>query len=388
MKILHVLSDVKVPVNPDVESSSGLVHACLQIAARQADRGHDVTVWFSSAVPRHARWRGVTLTGVVPWPWARVPLSRRTMDFSRHGPLLLQTFRRPYDVVHAHGFAYLRGVRARLRFVHFHSDPAWGGLTERDYARLARDVDGVLAVNHVIAETVKARVTPFPPVYPVPVAPSVRLDGESVAHPLTVRARLGIPADGFALLYAGAILREKGVAELLEAFEKLPQGADGPFLLIAGSSSLWGTADNRMSPYEKECRRFVVERRLSLRVRWLGLLNRPQLWSTYRAADAVIIPSQWPEPAPLVLLDSLSLGVPVIATAVGGIPEYLDGGGLLVEPVPDSMARGITSLRRHPELRRQLASAGSVRAETWSWERTVQELDKIYHLPRGRIGAV
>ena len=104
--------------------------------------------------------------------------------------------------------------------------------------------------------------------------------------------------------------------------------------------------------------------RLGDRARFLGSVPRERVLRLFRAADASLLSSAW-ENLPHTVLESLALGSPVIATAVGGVPELVRDGenGLLVPP-GDSAALA-TAIRRFfadEDLRRRLAEGapGSV----------------------------
>jgi glycosyltransferase involved in cell wall biosynthesis len=85
-------------------------------------------------------------------------------------------------------------------------------------------------------------------------------------------------------------------------------------------------------PERGELARMISERGLGDRVRMLGALPRSETIEWMRAADAVILPSDW-ENFPHVAVEALAAGTPVIATAVGGVPEIIETGsnGILVE---------------------------------------------------------
>lgn len=378
MRILHVLFNGTVPDRPDVDPSSGIVQACLQIAREQVKAGHRVSVYFPSRPARRWEWEGVQMLGTPNWPWARLRVKSRVLDFSSYGPLLLTSWRSRYDVVHAHGFGYLRGIHAQGVVQHFHADPQWAGFTARDYRRVAHDVRAIVTVNHAIAETLRATESPLPPVFPVPIGVR-RPDGaRDPSERQRSRRALGLDQGAFVLLFVGAVVPDKGVAELLSAFSALEPSNDGPFLLIAGSSSLWRSESRDETPYEQRCREFIRNTGLLPRVRWLGLLDRPRLVQAYAGADALVVPSQWPEAACLAALEGLSLGIPVVATAVGGVPEYLRNAAWLVAPDPLSLADGLERVRHDGALRESLAQAGLKVVGERTWPMTVAQLEDVY----------
>ncbi len=111
------------------------------------------------------------------------------------------------------------------------------------------------------------------------------------------------PGDRFA--YVGRLSSEKGIATLIEAAAR----ADVPLDII-------GTG-----PAERSLRGLAA--RLSCDVRFHGYLAGEALHEAIAAARAVVVPSEWYENAPLTVLEASALGKPVIASAIGGLPELL-----------------------------------------------------------------
>lgn len=136
----------------------------------------------------------------------------------------------------------------------------------------------------------------------------------------SLRAKLHLSSDARVILYAGRIRRGKGLHVLIDSIRQLVARGVDCQLVVAGY------ADER--DYEQAIRRSAA----TLPVSWIGWSADPV--DIYRAADLVVLPSIWPEPISLVLLEGLASGVPVIASKVGGIPEVLAGdlSSLLVPP--------------------------------------------------------
>jgi glycosyltransferase involved in cell wall biosynthesis len=84
-------------------------------------------------------------------------------------------------------------------------------------------------------------------------------------------------------------------------------------------------------------------------------------YAAYAAADAVLFPSEWPEPWGLVPLEAMSVGRPVVATGTGGSAEYLeDGVNCLLFPAGDAtaLAARVRELAASPELQARLREGG------------------------------
>ncbi len=109
-----------------------------------------------------------------------------------------------------------------------------------------------------------------------------------------------------------------------------------------------------------DLRRRVAELDLDGRVRFSGPLNRDAVLMLFRAADASLLTSSW-ENFPHTVVEALAAGTPVIATAVGGVPELVRDGenGLLVPAGDhDALAAAIRRLIGEPGLRKRLRCSG------------------------------
>src|SRR5690606_31901496 len=106
-------------------------------------------------------------------------------------------------------------------------------------------------------------------------------------------------------------------------------------------------------------------------VRVLGGLPRPQVISAFHAADIAVLASQPTregkrEGIPVVLMEAMASGLPVVSTAISGIPELVEDGGtgLLVPPADAlSLADALDGLIRDSELRQRLGEAGRRKVE-------------------------
>lgn len=176
-----------------------------------------------------------------------------------------------------------------------------------------------------------------------------------------VRQSLGFPEDCFVLLFCGRLVQAKGVRELLAALEKLPERV---CLVLAGSTN-YGLPVTE--PYEREVR--AMAERFGPRVAFTGFVQPEGMPRYYAVADAVVMPSQVEEGAPLVALEGMAAGRPVIATRSGGIPEYLNGDcGILVDregDLPGALAAAVLRLQSDPALCRTMGEAGRAHAQQY-----------------------
>jgi glycosyltransferase involved in cell wall biosynthesis len=171
-----------------------------------------------------------------------------------------------------------------------------------------------------------------------------------------VRCRQGV-GERFVVLVVGQLIPEKGIDVAIRAMASLPPRA---LLWIVGSGPQAHALASRIAVLG-----------LSDRVHMLGIQANVEPY--LQAADVLVCPSTWAEAAGLVNLEAQSCGLPVVASRIGGIPEYVVEGrtGLLFEPGDAAaLARQINRLVDDPELRRGM----SVQARNWALEQFAPEV--------------
>jgi glycosyltransferase involved in cell wall biosynthesis len=135
------------------------------------------------------------------------------------------------------------------------------------------------------------------------------------------RASLGVEPDRRLVGFVGRLSHEKGIDVLLEAMGELARRDARTDLAIVGSG-----------PLEPTLRARAAGLALGDRVRFLGHRGHDELPRWLRAFDVLCLPSRR-EGCPNVVLEALACGRPVVASAVGGVPELLrEGNGILVPP--------------------------------------------------------
>lgn len=158
------------------------------------------------------------------------------------------------------------------------------------------------------------------------------------------------PADAAPqILYIGRLVPEKGQSVLLEAVSKLARRGHTPRLTLAGDGAI-----------RPRLERLAEELGIASQVTFLGAVGQDDLHELYSSASIFCLPS-FAEGVPVVLMEAMAMGVPVVTTRIAGIPELVEDGrgGLLVAPGrADELADAIERLLADPALREQLGSHG------------------------------
>ena len=222
--------------------------------------------------------------------------------------------------------------------------------------RLAvRAVSAITAVSEKVAREYRERLGISRRIEIVENGVPVR--GRRTDHRADVRHELGIADDMFVFLAVGNVKLEKGYEDLVEACHRLGREAAGkPFcVIVAGGIE----DDGHMASLRARAGQLNVEST----VRFLGY--REDILALYSAVDAFVLSSRT-EGLPMVLLEAMSTGLPVVATAVGGVPKVIahsDVGVLVDAEDSASLADGMWRLLSSPELCASVGREGAALIE-------------------------
>ncbi|GLY03281.1 MULTISPECIES: D-inositol-3-phosphate glycosyltransferase [Actinoplanes] len=189
------------------------------------------------------------------------------------------------------------------------------------------------------------------------------------------RARFGLPADGTVIAFVGRIQPLKAPDVLIAALAEMKAAGDEDVtLVICGGPS--GSGLDRPSA--------LIELAGTLGVADSVVFLPPQtgagLAALYRTADLVAVPS-YNESFGLVALEAQACGTPVVAAAVGGLVTAVRDGisGVLVDGhEPAAWARVLSELLAAPGRRRRLSAGAAAHASRFSWDRTADDLLRVY----------
>jgi glycosyltransferase involved in cell wall biosynthesis len=185
------------------------------------------------------------------------------------------------------------------------------------------------------------------------------------ADQTALRARFGLAAGAPVFICLGYFLPVKGHAVLVKAFARFAEKRPDAVLVLAGDG-----------PLLEEVKHQVAEAGLSEKVRFLGAVDHATVVPWLQASDALVLPS-FHEGTPLVTLEALACGKPVIGTSVGGTSEVVSDEryGLLVPPGDDeALAHALEECTG----RTWDAAVLRGRAADYSWPRIVDQICALY----------
>lgn len=277
--------------------------------------------------------------------------------------------REDVDIVHAHtghavGLAALATVRSRARMVvtrRVDFRPR-GNLGSRwKYAR----AQGMIAISRVVRDALVASGVAPARIDVVP--DGIELDRPFHRADVATLAALGVPPRSPLVVQVAALVQHKDPLTFVRAMDVVRRRVPSVQALMVGEGDLRAAVEAEIATWG-----------LGSVVRLTGF--RTDADSLLAAADVVTLSSE-AEGLGSVLLDALSIGKPVAATAGGGIPEVVSDGitGVLV-PVRDAEALGdaIARILLEPALAGRLAAAGPPRAAEFSMELTAERTLAVY----------
>jgi glycosyltransferase involved in cell wall biosynthesis/phosphoheptose isomerase len=176
------------------------------------------------------------------------------------------------------------------------------------------------------------------------------------------------------LLCVGRLVERKGIGNVIEALAELP---DAELVVAGGPEACDLDGDPEVRRLREVAARCGVADRVDLR----GRVERVDLPALLRSADAVVC-APWYEPFGIVPLEAMACGVPVVASAVGGMIDTVVDGvtGIHVAPRdPERLAAGLRRLLGQPERRAAYGRAGVRRARRlYDWGRVATATLDVY----------
>jgi glycosyltransferase involved in cell wall biosynthesis len=263
-------------------------------------------------------------------------------------PLLLPA-RDAVQVVTIHDLDFLRRPERTTREI------------RRDYPRLARD-HARRADLVVVSSQYAAR----------DVVDTFGLDPAGVvvcpAGAPRWKRRTRRPERGY-LLFFGSLEPRKNIGGLLDAYERLlALRPDAPELWLAGraGAAAAGWIERASRPP------------LGGRVKLSGYVDPDHRRALYEGASVLVLPS-FDEGFGLTALEAMTLGVPVVASDRGALPELLAGAGLLIDPEdPDTIAASLARVLDDPSLAADMEARGLARASRFNWDESARVLRDAY----------
>jgi spore coat protein SA len=180
------------------------------------------------------------------------------------------------------------------------------------------------------------------------------------------------PAGPPMVLFAGRLVPDKGLHIFLSAMRVLQKRGVAVVGIVFGGA---GFGTSPPTDYIRE-----MQQSAPGNVSFQSYCSGAALGARFRGADIACVPSCWQDPMPLVVLEAMACGLPVVASRSGGIPEMLaEGGGILVDRGSvEQLADALQLLATDADLRKRLGvQAHAVAQRSFMWETVRQNYQRI-----------
>ncbi len=420
---------VNQPQDPIVagEEQRGSVAIVNWELAKRLARRHDVTVYAPRASGQASleHWKNIEIRRV-PFVAKRFhkamqllagrlktspPYINSPLYYREYFVQLADELRRhPVDVLHfpqqlQFAARFKRAMPGAKVVLHMHQDE----LAQLDYHLLRRqlaNIDAVVTVSDFVTERARAR---FPDR-----AGAIHTIGNGVdIHRFRPDLQRDESPRPLRVLFVGRISPDKGVHQLIEAFDRVARERGDVELTLVGKVGMLPfdlvnllltddpAALDSLRPFygrstlawltkevlgQKRSYKQQLEARLSPelspRVHFVGSVSLEELIRLYSQADLLVLPSIWRESYGLPVAESMASGVAVLASDTGGVPELVDPGvtGLLVPRLDiDALTSAMRELLADPARLRAMGRAARLRAERLlTWDRSAERLERVY----------
>ncbi|ANC32720.1 glycosyltransferase family 4 protein [Isoptericola dokdonensis] len=179
------------------------------------------------------------------------------------------------------------------------------------------------------------------------------------------------PDDGVLdVVFIGRTIPDKGVHVLVDAVTRL----DRPDVRLTVVGGAGFAPDAPLTAYEQDLRRRAAA--AGDRITFHPFVTRAQVPRVLARADVAVVPSTWPDPCPLTVLEGAASGAAVVASRTGGIPEIAGPGAVLVRPGDvDELAAALEALADDPTELHKRQEAAAAHGARSTWDRTARRLD-------------
>ncbi len=291
------------------------------------------------------------------------PLASRSVFYAIKNTVVKLHKEKPIDIIYARFFApdgyaalelsNMLGVPAVAVGAgdDVNVDPHFNRFIYRDFVRVANGLDGVLASGGKAAASIKAvsgrKVLAVHGVVDTSEFAPVQDKG-------LVRKELNFEPDKFVALYVGSYKVVKGVFELIDVVGRIVEQVPHFRLKVCG----YGRQEESM-------RAAIEQKGLTKVIDMVGLVDPTQMPKWMQAADMLVLPS-YEEGMPNAVMEAMACGLPVVASAVGGLPQETGDceGTILIEPKStDELFEAMMRVIQDDQLRIRMQEASRQRAE-------------------------
>ena len=337
---------------------------------------HDITIyspWDAKVKDHSALSSDVNHYHYVDVTSIRARIARRIYSYSHHNEYYNYFIEYYFEKVYAHlkkhdfdliilencvGFTYKLSQRGYQNLIlHLHNELL------HSQSRYHDVIFGSLKKILTVSDYIKSRVSSIqssPKIQTIHNGIDLSKFRKNESSSLT-RKEMGFSDDDFVMIYSGRINKEKGVSELIDAMLLLKDYPKIKLMIIGGS--FFGNTNHED---EFICSLKEKSKKIENKIVFTGFIPYNRMPDYLQIAEIAVLPSIWDDPFPTTELEAQAMGLPIITTVRGGIPEEVSERNAILletdEHFVDNLAAAILDLYEHPEKREKMSFAGLERA--------------------------
>ena len=232
----------------------------------------------------------------------------------------------------------------------------------------------IITVSNYIADCVRT-INPYDNKC-IPVLNGIDINAFSPNIKIKItRKQIGFSEKDFIMVFSGRVTKEKGVNELIESMIRLQDHPNIKLLIIG--SPFYGNTGNE-DDYVKSLKHQAEP--VKERIRFTGFIPYTNMPQYLKLSDIAVIPSLWDDPCPNTVLEAQAMGLPIITTRRGGIPEEVTEKNAILLPTDehfiDNLANAILDLYEHPEKRKQMSHEAIKHSKYYNHQRYAEDFFK------------
>jgi len=220
--------------------------------------------------------------------------------------------------------------------------------------------DMIITISDYILNVMKKN---YPEVFGLTVLNGIR--EEQFKNAKSDRKKFGFKNDDFVIVYCGRLQSQKGVKELIRGVKITSKTIPNIKLLIIGGANFGDKTKGETNQYTEELKAEV--KGIENMVKFTGFLPYNEVSVGYASSDIAIVPSTWNEPAGQTAVEPMFVGIPLIVTKSGGLPQMVEDAAIQIDKdpktLPQKIANAIIDLHNNPEKRLDLVQRGKKRKE-------------------------
>ncbi len=236
--------------------------------------------------------------------------------------------------------------------------------------KVLSNADQIISVSHALEKTAEEIVMPLKQIRVLHNGCDFINNSFKEDDRVKIRKNIGISDNESVIIFVGALMRDKGVYELINAFTKISAKHPAVQLIILGEG-----------PENNSLNKIISNNRLNNKIHLIGSHPHDEVYLWLKASDLFVLPT-YNEGLPNALLEAMACGLPVIASKVGGIPEVVkdgENGILIAAKNAGALYQALDQMLLNVNLSKGMGKKGKELIENeFTWESNAKKMTDLY----------